>query len=360
MADNEWVDVTDQHLAQGSQDGEWEDVTTQQSPETKAQHMKRLVDSQMANLTPENVGGAARNALSAMTGGALSKLMPEAGLLARSAADGAQGAAQDEDKLRGFLTGAGSTLGMGLLAKPLAKGGDVAMQLAVGRKKYTPGVGTELADQGIWGFSRDGMRKRVEGRLVDNGEQMLTAAQGANPINARQIGNEIRQDASRPIATDAMGRPMQLSQRDVPAVEAINEFADDVASRGEESAIQALGRRRAAGSSAYSMKSGDPKQSQVAQLSKMEQQKYSEALKAADPTGKLAEADKGYAALKRAQRGLSEEPSMSGLGLISRPISSIGGAGLTSIAGQAATKSAQSLEEFLAPLIRQSVVNQKK
>jgi hypothetical protein len=319
----------------------YEGATDDGYVERRDENLRRQRENAQANPIGSMAGKALGMAATIPVGGVPSSL-------GRAAAQGAvQGALynpgdtegevnplQAKDRGLAALLGAGyGTAGYGA-SKMLEKAGDVGMQLAVGRKKYTPGVGKQLADEGLWG-TRGMMSKQAASKLTDAYEDMYTVAQTANPIDARRLGSEIYDEASGPLT----GRgTIMVSDRDRPAIEAISNFADDVKSRGMETPTQALARRRAAGSSAYSMKSGDPKQTQVAQLSKMEQQKYSNALKASDQTGKLAEADARYAALKRAERSLNEEPSLSGMGWFSRPISALGGALPTSVASQAAVK----------------------
>lgn len=286
---------------------------------------------------------------------------------------------QARNRAIGALIGAGSaTAGYGA-SKALEKVGDYSMQAAVNRKKYTPGTGTTLADEGLWGTERM-LKKQVGERQTDAFEDMLKAAQTSKPIDARQIGQEIGTKAAAPYRTDAMGNGMLSSTRDRPTLDAIKEFSDDVASRGQETAVQALGRRRAAGHAAYSQKTGNALQSRPAELSKMEQQMYSEALKNADPTrqvvgdvvvnpGRMAAADARYAALKKAERGLSEEMTMprSLMGLMSLGANKLPfGSFTASTAGQLATKASRAtnastpvgLETWLEAL-RQSRSNKR-
>lgn len=309
----------------------------------------------------KNISGAFNNAATVMTGGAvpgLQKLTANiAGKLGTAArlgtsgvvTDGAIGAAAagPDDRLKGFLMGAGPSAALRLGGAALNKVGDIGMQVGVGRKKYTPGVGTELADEGIWG-TKQMMKDQVESGLERNYDTMYRQASDIPEIDVRAIGNEIRDEMASPL--NGHGR-LQIRDRDREALETINSFADDIAQHGTESGTQALARRRAAGASGFNPRSDVPKTSLMGQLSKLEQKKYSEALKAADPTGALAKADKSYGALKRAQKSLNEEASLSGLGLVSRPVQALGGigeVGATSL-GQATAKGGK-LAEWLAPL----------
>lgn len=310
----------------------------------------QLVEETLA--TPEQITAGANNAAAMMTGG-LSKAVPALGrgIVSGALEGGALGAAQSpDDRLKGFLTGGAIQGGMAGVGQALGKAGDIGMQLAVGRKKYTPGVGTELADQGLAG-TRGMMKGQVEKRLGTVGDEMQQAASAIPEIDSRTLGQELGKKAASPYTGGGIIAP---SGRDAEALSTIGEFADDVASRGMETGAQALARRRAAGSSAYSARSDLPKQNLTSQLSKSEQQMYSDALKQAGGEPMIA-ADRSYAALKKAQKGLGEEAPLTGFGALSRPISTVGGALPTSIVSQGAVKGGK-LADFLAPLSRQAAV----
>jgi len=312
--------------------------------------------------SPENIQRGADIAASMMTGG-LSSAVPS---LAKSAAGrlatpflegGALGAAQDkEDRLRGFLTGGATQGGISTIGKAVGQIGDVAMQTAVGRKKYTPGVGTELANQGLIG-TQGMMRGQTQRRLGEVGKRMGAIAEDIQqPIDSRRIGREILDETTAPLTGGGVISP---SSRDAGTIEQMQQFAQDIQSRGAETGAQALARRRAAGSSAYSARTQDPKLSPLAQASKLEQQKYSEALKAADP--RMAPVDASYAALKKAEKALSEEPTLprSLLGLASMTSKSIpGGSLVTSAVGRVGVTGGRVLEQYLAPMARQASVAQ--
>ncbi len=306
--------------------------------------------------TEEQITRGLENAASVLSGG-LSQAIPALGRgVGRAVAPfiegGAMGAAQDEeDRLRGFLTGAATQGGITTAGRALGKAGDVAMQIGVGRKKYTPGVGTQLADEGIMG-TRGMMANQVSRKLGQVGGEMSdVASEIPRVIDARKIGTELAEETTSPLTGSGAISP---SARDAGTVQDMLRFAEDVKARGAETGEQALARRRAAGSSAYSAKTQDPKLSPLAQASKLEQRKYSEALKAADP--RMAPLDARYAALKKAEKGLNEEASLTGLGIISRPVQTVGAAPLATAVGQVGVKGGRGLEQFLAPLTRQATI----
>lgn len=282
----------------------------------------------------------------------------------RASAGAIQGAAGDsEDRVRGAVVGAGMSLGLDGLSKMLTKPGDAAMQIAVGRKKYTPGVGTTLADEGIVGTERM-MERQVGRKLQERGSELgeLASEIPGTPFNSQEIARSVAKDAARPMIVPG-GQP---SAADMTKLSTIREFAEDVASRGAESGPQALSRRVAAGGRSYRGKE-DPLQSLVGQLSKLEQQKYSQALKDAHAAtsggSQFADTDKAYAALKRAQAGLSEETSLpKSLGqIIFSGVHKLpGGSAVMSTAGQGLTKSGQLASGANNPLLRGIALDRKK
>lgn len=321
------------------------------TPEGRAQEQLRALDEQNQ---ATDYGAAMGNALAgtASLGRAIPRL---AGTIPGAIAEGASmGAAQapEGDRLKGALLGGGIQGGMTGIGKLLGKGGDVAMQIGVGRKKFTPGVGTELADEGLIG-TQGMMQRQTEKGLRRVGGEMSDVASQIPEIDARKIGQEMTGELTSPLTGGGQIAP---SARDAGTVGQLQDFATDISSRGTESGAEALARRRAAGASAYSARTQDPKLSPIAQASKLEQQKYSQALKAADP--RMVPLDARYAALKKAEKGLAEEPSLprSLLGLASMTSKSIPGGSLaTTAAGQAGVKGGK-LAEFLAPLSRQAAV----
>ena len=278
----------------------------------------------------------------------------------RVAASAVQGAVTNpDDPLAGAAKSAAFSAGGETVAKLLKAPGDVAMQAGVGRRKYSPGVGTELADEGVWG-TRGMMKGQVNKGLERTGSTLHELADEIPdaPINAPQMGRNIAQGAAKPMAVPG-GAP---SSADIPKIEKIREFGEDVASRGMETGPQALARRIAAGQRGYRGKE-DPLQSLLGQLSKQEQIQYSQGLKgaheAATSTSRFADTDRRYGALKRAQSSLNEDITIprSLMGLLSQSAHAIPGGSLTlSTIGQAATKAGQAADKVNNPLLRQALL----
>ncbi len=196
------------------------------------------------------------------------------------------------------------------------------------------------------------MRGQVADKTDDAWRAMEDAAENVPAVNSRKMGQEIYDESTRPLTG---GRTIKPSSRDLPLMAKNRAFAEDVASRGQETGSQALARRGAAGKSAFSQATDQPLQKEVAKLSKMEQAKYSSALKAGDSTGQMSKADARYAALKRAERPLNEEDRIGGFGdLIGATVKQLAAPVASSI-GQIGTKGGK-LAEFLAPVARQAAV----
>lgn len=307
----------------------------------------------------------------------------------RIATGAVQGAASDpEHPVRGAAVGAGLGTAGEVLGALFGKGADVGMQAAVGRNKYTPGVGTTLADEGLWGTRRR-MQDQVAGKLAERGQQISSAASQipADITNdSMNVATSIAKDASRPYLVPG-GQP---SVADMPRLGTVRDFAQDIASRGAETGDQVLARRIAAGTRSYNGKE-NPLQSLLGKMSKQEQVHYSTALKdmgdlataqgskyvgpasdsiraqiasEAPSAGKglgdtLREADASYGALKRAEKGLNSEVSMPHTvfqALTGASKTLPGGAIAASSLAQALSKGGKAIESISDPMIRKLIL----
>ena len=331
-----------------------------------ADRMRAMPPSQMTGAESLDKAVTGTPPLAMPIGAAPAVLQKLAGLFSntargRAAAGGVQGAVQGamdnpQDRLagaaKGGLIGGGVGVASEGIAKLLGKVGDVGMQAAVGRKKYTPGVGTTLADEGVVG-TRGMMQGQVKNKLASRGAELEElAGQSDKAINVGPEALELGENAMRGVSVPGSG----MSPQDLPKAQAINEFVDDMAMRGSESPVQALARRRAAGNRAYSGRE-DPLKSLIGQLSKQEQQVYSSALKEAVP--EIAPVDKAYGALKRAQTGLDAEIALprSLMGLVSTGANVLPGGSLgLSLAGQAGVRGGRVAKGFNNPALRYALL----
>jgi hypothetical protein len=253
--------------------------------------------------------GLVKSALAAGTSGAVQGALynpgDEKGVVHNPLEGDFQGDARAANAATGFLTGAGGTVA----GKALGKVGDVAMQRAVGRKKYTPGVGTTLADEGIIG-TKGMMQKQVASKMSSRGDEISDLVDSIpGQIDSDPIAASVRGEAAK-----FMPRSGAPAAADAQKIGKLGEMADDIQTRGKISPAEALDRRIIAGRRGF--RNDDPLESLLGQASKKEQAGYSQALKDgyanANPgaPNKLAQADQSYGALARANRSLNEEETL--------------------------------------------------
>jgi len=238
---------------------------------------------------------------------------------------------------------------------------DVAMQIATGRKKFTPEAGNILADEGIVGTTSM-MKNQVENKLAQRGAQLEEAA---SKVPGAPIDNAVMAER---IAESPLGKTGQVpgakpSASDKPDMREISRYLKDISSRGQETASQALRRRSTAGQRGYNAQ-GNPLKSLEGKLAKAEQQQVSEQLKQASP--EISKIDPIYAALKKGQAGLESPVSLptSVMGALSTPVKALplGSLG-ASLLGQVAQKSSNAISKItpeleLAAIL--SAANKKK
>jgi len=228
--------------------------------------------------------------------------------------------------------------------------GDRAMQAAVGRKKFTPGVGEELADAGLIG-TREGMRQQVKKKIAETGGKMQSAAAGhPNMISSQPVADAVRDIARRKTVNG------NVSILDQPAVTRIGEAATDIDARGMEGAQDLLKRRGIAGNRVpdTAWANIDPAQALTHQISKAEQMASSRLLKENIPD--MIPLDKRFAALARARSALNPDQRLGGMSMPTSPTSlltSIPGSSLgLSTIGQGAVKAGQAGRYMTPAMIR--------
>jgi hypothetical protein len=330
------------------------------SPSAKAKAMADKLYSKEnvtkgAELAASMLGGGLPNIVSS----GASKLAQFLGKVGQEAALGAAAAGPDNRTAGALTAGGASAAGQGL-AKLLGATGDVSMQIAAGRKKYTPGVGTKLADEGLWG-TKGMMADQTAARLKESGEALSKSASEipGTPIDSSQIAQNVWDKVSKPRLSGVGIKP---SSADLPELNQMANYVEDIASRGQLRGEGAVGYARAAGDRAYGLRdvagASTPKQ-----LAKLEQIELSNALKNADKTGKFAKEASRYSALKKAEKGLQEEVSLprSAMGLASLPVTALPFVSvLPSTIGQAATKSSKVTQGLAEALAKAAVVKNKK
>lgn len=317
----------------------------------------------MAAAAP-GTGGIERRIPMADSAGGLSRFVGKGGFAPRvvdTLTQGAEGGlisaaqAKEGDRLRAFLTGLavqGGMTGAGHVSQAI---GDPVMQIAVGRGKYTPGVGTELANEGLVGTQ--GMMRRQAAKGMDRAGASLDEV-AANIPGTPMTGNDIAQKVWKQHAEPRVRGlgDKAPSAADLPDLADVAAYADDAASRGALSGTQARTYGKAAGQRAYNGRETAGKGLQQ-KMSKTEQIVVADALKKADTTGQYAKDSTRFAALAKAGKALNTEPALPKtlIGLLGiGPKIIPGGSAAVSLGGQALTKGGQATRA-VAPAVRQGV-----
>jgi hypothetical protein len=208
---------------------------------------------------------------------------------------------QLKDRAVNGVTSAAFGAGSAAAQAGLAKSGDYLMQKAVGMKKYIPGVGEKLADEGLIG-TKGMMAKQAQRGMNRAGQTMEDAVQGmSGSVDSSQIADEMGQLASPHITRNG-----NISPEDAEKVAQIMGASRDVAQRGQVSPGEAWDYSKAAGKRSY--RGDDPLLSARAELGQAEQAGTSKQLKKLSP-----EFEKGadsYSALAKAHRGLTKPESI--------------------------------------------------
>lgn len=201
-----------------------------------------------------------------------------------------------------------------LLGKPFGSAGDYLMQKAAGMKKYIPGVGKTMADEGMIG-TKGMLRKQAESSLTKHGQRIgELAAKIPGEIDNAPVADKIGSLAERRI----------LSTGEIPAEESkavgqilgkAHEVAASPPMSGKlQAEMRAMAGRRAREMGAYKTV---PSAQVKSQLASAEQAGRSEALKQAygkafpNQPNALAESDAAYSALSKVQAGLNNPDSLS-------------------------------------------------
>lgn len=228
---------------------------------------------------------------------------------------------------------------------PLGKIPDKMMQAAVGMKKYVPGVGDTLINEGVWG-TKSGMQEQIASKLqkeVANREAVLGSMSGR--IDSGQISSKVAQMSNK-FSVDGV-----VPEAVRPQVGVIQKAAADIGSRGQVSPRQAGKFAQISGEIGYQ---GDkPVERLAGQVARTENSGYRQALsdqyanefgdsvpnKVDETYGKLAAFIKGKQGLSKAQPLNIVQPGVKDLAL--GGIGAVLGGAPGSAIGYAASKAAQ-------------------
>lgn len=293
-------------------------------------------------------GVAAGSMLPIMSGGAagtaMGRVAQNTGLAALQGylTKPGQGGSRTANAVSGGLTG-GAVSGA---LEGAASGGsglaDWLQQKAMGMKKYQSGVGTTAIQEGVRG---------TKGAMEDQVSQAIDRAGSRAGENIAGLGRIDSSDAAKPLQEYASGLKIGDIVPEHSAADYTNATnrGQAVASRGPVDATDAWSLSRAAGQAGY--RNQKAMQSEGAYLAQLEQQGYSNAIKAAaekaNPggTNDVAEDFSRMSDLYKAQHALSQDPTIrKGLPLTDLVAGGAGMASAGSLGGAAGVALAQALK----------------
>jgi hypothetical protein len=228
--------------------------------------------------------------------------------------------------------GGAASAGLDSVSGGASKISDWLMQKAVGMKKYMPGVGNNLVDQGVWG-TKSGMAEQVPDLLAKEEGKLQDTVQGlTGTVNSKEIADAISNKAQQ-FTLPSTGQASPFSELELQKV---RDLADKTSKMGDLSASDLLALKRQGDYQAFTA-SGNPASSTDADLARTGANAARTALKEMSPDA--ANALLNERSLIMAKKGL-DKPDSLGSGTLSSlffgkaPGTSIGG----SVAAQALQK----------------------
>lgn len=193
--------------------------------------------------------------------------------------------------------------------------GDRLMQKAVGLKKYIPGVGDSLVEQGVGG-TKGMMQGQIASGLEEQGGRLQDAVSSIpGKIDNSEVAQQVSDVANK--YRTSLGRVPEAVQGEMGLV---NKTAQDIGNRGMTSPQEALDFKRIAQQVGY--KQGEPLSKLASQLAQKESSGYGSALENAyqQSAGEgapnvVADANEKLSALLRGKKGLNAPESLSSSGL---------------------------------------------
>lgn len=208
-----------------------------------------------------------------------------------------------------------ATLGGEMLQKPASALGDFLMQKAVGIKKFIPGVGKTLGEEGLIG-TKSMMAKQAEKGLAQRGKEIGDLTSSIPEVSTDTPSQAVLDKAQKLVQRDGY-----ISPQDRPQYRNLSRLSDDIAARGGDEGVvtgsvaqnaRANAGTRAREAGAYR---DNPAQTLKAKAASTEQYGWSQALKDAyakmnpENPQALSQADSAYSALSRADSAMSKQPS---------------------------------------------------
>lgn len=212
--------------------------------------------------------------------------------------------AEGDSRLENAGYGAATSLGMDALGGIGRFSGDRLMQLAIGKTRMQPGLGESLIKENVWAPTRDGMKNQVARKKEKIFQKMRGEVVGKPALHSSA---PVQQEVFKVGKSMRIPGDVPAASLDKPALDKIDDYVKDIASRGDEDLLQMLSRRGAAGGQyrdAFSEYPGMGKDSLTDAISKAEQRGYSNILKDNAPAFKKL--DPRYSTLASASESLAK------------------------------------------------------
>jgi hypothetical protein len=315
----------------------------------------------MAKMNPEGFSARAMKAVAnqtetpqgvnqlgtALIPGSAAALSKGAGFLGRMGTAGLAGGtaavgvgdvnASPENKLSTFLKGGALGAGIQGIGEGASKIGDWAMQQAVGLRKYTPGVGTSLADQGVVG-TKGMMANQVEAKLNAEEEKLQDVVKNlSGVVSPKEIADAVAQKAQRfTLPSTGQGSPFSTNE-----LQKVRGLTDELSKMGDLNGSDLLALKRQGDWQGYT-NSGNPATSLDSELGRTGANAAREALKKMSPeVGESLAKERALVTAKTPLNKPDSIPQSIGSALFWHiPGTSLG----SSLTGQAATKGSKVLQ----------------
>lgn len=246
---------------------------------------------------------------------------------------------ESQDAFTAGMGGVANAAGEGLgtivsgIGRGLKSGGDILLQRAVGLKRFIPGVGETLADEGVIG-TKGMMRNQVEQGLAKRGQEIGELAKGIQKVDTQPIAERLGERAAKLVGPDGEIAPDNIKAFH-KYVDAAKDAMSEDAISGETAAFRRAEQGRIARESGRYR--DNPSQSLKAQIAGEQQAGYSNALKnAPGAPPELAEADKAYGALSQANKAMAAPESITSMGIAGKAVPAALGASIGGAPGAAA------------------------
>lgn len=243
------------------------------------------------------------------------------------------------DKLSSFLKGGAIGAGLQGVGEAAGKIGDYLMQRSVGLRRYTPGIGTSLADQGVIG-TKGMMANQVDNKLAAEEDSLQGLVKDlSGTVNSKEIADAVSQKAQR-FTLPSTGEASPFSQQELQKV---RDMSGKLSQMGDLSASDLLALKRQGDYQGFTA-GGNPATSTEAELGRTGANAARTALKNMSPD--VADSLFKEQALVKANSALSRPDTIHQGNVSSMIFGKLPGQSIAeSVGGQAAVKGGQVISD---------------